>query len=190
MCTHAHTTVHIHVAWYICGGQRTARRSWFSSIMWVPGNEFSWSDLLPSAFTCWAFSPTQLRIVLSFMMLRDVLFNSCFTWSSGTPCPPFPRSHQYTCALFQCLLMNTLKSTLLGRDSAPSRYLQDAAVGCILCLATKHATPSTATRKVKCDSYLVRGFPLKSATCRALQKEMLSGISGISREAKKIQQHC
>lgn len=30
------------------------------------------------------------------------------------------------------------------------------------------------------EGYLVRGFPLKSATCNDLQKEMLSGISGIS----------
>lgn len=34
-------------------------------------------------------------------------------------------------------------------------------------------------------SYLVSGLPLKSATCSALQNEMLSGISGISAEKKK-----
>lgn len=33
----------------------------------------------------------------------------------------------------------------------------------------------------------MRGFPLKSATCNDLQKEMLSGISGISAEEKIVQ---
>ena len=48
-------------------------------------------------------------------------------------------------------------------------------------------------QKSKQKGYLVNGFPLKSAICSALQNEMLSGISGISAEGKKmsiIDHHC
>lgn len=48
MCVYVNTGTHSHVPWHICGGQKTALRSWF--FMWILGIELSLLHLAAGTF--------------------------------------------------------------------------------------------------------------------------------------------
>lgn len=66
------------IAW--CKGQMAAYKSWFSSVMWVPGIQLKQSVLATSVFTHW---------VLSLVLSTLVLWCRVFHWTQTSPILPY-----------------------------------------------------------------------------------------------------